>query len=963
LGRTASTKAASTSSDGSVAPNAFAPLDVRSLAPEALDLDAGVLRALAARIGPFAVVDLETTGLSQDPGAELLEVGVLLVDSDASDVRTAHTLVRPSGGIPPAIQHLTGLAEADVAAAPGRASVAPALAAALAGRALIAHNADFERAFLARDVSPTLDGATYLDTQDLLAVAHPDAPDLRLESFTRVLLGREEEHRALDDALDTARVLSRIGVGARSGEPRYATAREALERYAPDSPWLALLAKAEPGASGDAPSTLVIGESAEPPVPFDEDAIVATLVDEARGRRHFAGYRVREAQIELARQFVRTLRGGGVLLLEGGTGVGKSLAYLAATIPFAMERAAGGSRSPVVISTRTKLLQDQLLGKDIAAAARMLGHPGLRALSIKGRANYACARRLDQTLDEGLEPRIFAEDRMAYAVLLACARTRPHGEIGSLPAALRRRYPALHGLLHASVAARAEQCSREQCASYGAQCPFARRRAALADAHLVVANHDLLLRWPPDYPLYSHVICDEVHELAGVADEVYALTVSPEDVIDRLDDVFGRPAEGRSSRAPLGRSRGGARSDALAWRRGLQQDLVALGRTLAEQGNDFGELQVPERPGAGFAEAATLAENASARLEAAADAIDARTADGAAEDGGGGATPGTTRATVELRAAAATLRRALGGVGGDAVASFENLAPPHDRWRLVVRAVSPAEAFHRAFLDRVESFAGVSASLFIAGDAFAALGELELEERCRDKLTRASVPSPFPYAEHMRVVALDTREDQLVEETTAVLEHLAKRLGGRCLGLFTSLRRMREVGELLAGRLRADGIEVLIPRRAFDDPAALVERFRRGSAVLLGARTFWQGLDIPGADLQAVVIEKLPFEVPSELRRRREARLRAAGIDPFERYALGKMLLHLKQMVGRLVRTEEDRGLVVIVEGRPDRRYFRRLKDALPPGSHIRVATRADLDALLAEIGIGRAHPVLNCDS
>jgi Rad3-related DNA helicase len=186
-----------------------------------------------------------------------------------------------------------------------------------------------------------------------------------------------------------------------------------------------------------------------------------------------------------------------------------------------------------------------------------------------------------------------------------------------------------------------------------------------------------------------------------------------------------------------------------------------------------------------------------------------------------------------------------------------------------------------------------------------------------------------------------------------VLEHLARRLGGRCLGLFTSLRRMREVGELLAGRLRPDGIEVLLPRRAFDDPAALVERFRRGSAVLLGARTFWQGLDIPGADLQAVVIEKLPFDVPSELRRRREARLRSAGVDPFERYALGKMLLHLKQMVGRLVRTEEDRGLVAIVEGRPDRRYFRRLRDALPPGSQVRVATRADLDALLAEIGIG----------
>ena len=115
----------------------------------------------------------------------------------------------------------------------------------------------------------------------------------------------------------------------------------------------------------------------------------------------------------------------------------------------------------------------------------------------------------------------------------------------------------------------------------------------------------------------------------------------------------------------------------------------------------------------------------------------------------------------------------------------------------------------------------------------------------------------------------------------------ARLLGGRTLGLFTSLRRMREVGELLAEKLRGEGFDVLSPRRATDDPAALVERFSRagGGGVLLGARTFWQGLDIPGPALQAVVIEKLPFEVPTELRKRREARLRAAGHEEARRHA------------------------------------------------------------------------------
>jgi ATP-dependent DNA helicase DinG len=311
------------------------------------------------------------------------------------------------------------------------------------------------------------------------------------------------------------------------------------------------------------------------------------------------------------------------------------------------------------------------------------------------------------------------------------------------------------------------------------------------------------------------------------------------------------------------------------------------------------------------------------------------------------------RASGELRDAARALRGAFFGSDEDAVAAFERLVAPFDRWRLAVRAVAPAELFHERFADRLEALACVSASLFVAGNSFAALGELELESRYGESARRISVESPFPYREQMRVVALDAYGD-LVEETAQVLAALARLLGGRTLGLFTSLRRMRDVGELLAERLRGEGFDILSPRRATDDPAALVERFSRagGGGVLLGARTFWQGLDIPGPALQAVVIEKLPFEVPTELRKRREARLRAAGEDAFECFTLGKMLLNLKQMTGRLIRTEEDRGIAVIVEGRTDKRYFRRLGDALPSDCQVSVATPADLAELLADVGI-----------
>lgn len=171
-------------------------------------------------------------------------------------------------------------------------------------------------------------------------------------------------------------------------------------------------------------------------------------------------------------------------------------------------------------------------------------------------------------------------------------------------------------------------------------------------------------------------------------------------------------------------------------------------------------------------------------------------------------------------------------------------------------------------------------------------------------------------------------------------------------------KREHEQLQSLAERLRGEGYEILMPRRASDDPAALVERFARagGGMVLLGARAFWQGLDIPGTALQAVVIEKLPFEVPTELRKRREARLRTAGENAFERYTMGKMLLNLKQMSGRLIRSEEDRGLIAIVEGRTDRPYFRRLREAFPAEVPVNVARREDLPDLLAEVGIQLAQ-------
>ncbi len=999
-------------------------------------VDLFALMLFVEHIGSLAVLDFETTGLDPAQGAEILEIGAVLLDAKSTQLTTVHSLVRVQGEIPPGITRLTGICPDHLREAPRIEEVKQEIADLLRGRVILAHNAEFEKKFLGRWIDSDFQSDTfssnnekmrYLDTQDLLAVTYPDTPTLRLDWFTAKLLGRTEQHRGLEDAIDTLCVLAHIAEGAHRGrETRYGVVREALQNYAPQSPWLALLADAKLRLDFASHAEFIeIDPTKEVPVPFDADAIAAALRDVERGRRHFENYQFREGQVELARKFVLALSGDSeekITLLEGGTGIGKSLAYLAAAIPYAMETAKSGDRRPVVISTRTKLLQDQLLKKDIAAAARFLGYPDLRAIAMKGRANYACARRLQSVLEEGCDRgsaagkqgHLFSDEDMAYATLFSASQIRVSGELGSIASGIRRRFVPLSTLLRHSVSYRSDQCTREQCAA-SSPCAFGKKRAALSQAHLIVANHDLLLRWPPDYPSFTHLIVDEVHELAGVADEAYAQEVAPEALLDDFDEAFGNLGKGKKTRALVTKKQLQVlgEEEVRRWRRELDQDSKALGRLLgaASTGcaDEYGgvpvsaflrpvdptEKRTQEAQGRAVRFHKNLpklrehAEILSGRLQKIAQELD-KICEKNTQDECEVTT--LNRVVSNFKQAAENLSIAFLDSTQNHVISFEDLRSSFDRWRLVLRPVLLEERFREELLSKLECFVGVSASLFVgakrangnqvlAQHSFAALGEIGISAQ---EVQVFAVPSPFPYVEQMRVVALrpsdgirdfsvpdtanvvksnSTRgfvqngfsgDELLKRETVAVLADLARTLDGRTLGLFTNLKRMNEVADLLAETLREDGIEILTPRAAGDDPAQLVERFRKGRCVLLGARSFWQGLDIAGDALQAVVIEKYPFEVPTELRKRREARLKETGMNTFEIYTLAKMMLYLKQMVGRLIRSENDRGIVVIVEGRTDKGYFKKLDRALPAGSKICVAQRSELGKFLRELGIGK---------
>ncbi|MCH2186794.1 hypothetical protein MK280_13080, partial [Myxococcota bacterium] len=261
--------------------------------------------------GPLALCSVVTRGAHDSRTSRVLELAIILLDGpDASKARWVLSSEGARGRHEP--------------------ESLEALTPALSRRTWVVHDVMAVRPFLSRCVSPTLAKARVLDTLDLVSVAHPDAESFGLEALTVPLLGRRPAQGAERRALDLLQVLLAISAGELA--PRYRAAARALDRFVSRSPWTALI----PDSMGDGDDDgspghfLAIGETQEAPVPFEADAIASALLDEDRGRRHFDHYRARPEQVDLMRAFVRNLTEGGHLLLEGGTGVGKSLAYLAA---------------------------------------------------------------------------------------------------------------------------------------------------------------------------------------------------------------------------------------------------------------------------------------------------------------------------------------------------------------------------------------------------------------------------------------------------------------------------------------------------------------------------------------------------------------------------------------------------------------------------------------------------------
>ncbi|MHB8764796.1 MAG: ATP-dependent DNA helicase [Deferrisomatales bacterium] len=600
--------------------------------------------------------------------------------------------------------------------------------------------------------------------------------------------------------------------------------------------------------------------------------------------RALPGYAPRPPQQQMAAAVARVLSAGGLLLAEAGTGTGKTLAYLAPAVL---------SRRRVVVSTATKTLQNQILEQDVPLLARALDRP-VSAVSLKGRQNYLCLRRFEQFRSRPLFR--FVREGQFYDRLERWAgstQTGDRAELSELP----DDYGPWREVCATSDTCWGARCPRE------ADCHFQRHRRAAHRAQVVVVNHhlffaDLALRAAAAaevLPRYAAVVFDEAHHLEAVATQYFGVQVSPHRVSELVRDAgelaAGAPALGAALAAVTEASTG------------FWAALPAAGSA--------------QRLRAAFAgEAGQALDDLRRAMEDCLVRLRPREAEGPTAEN-------LVRRAGEL---ARDLARFAAPPGGGEV----RWAEPRPRGATLHSApVDVGPALEAALYGEPDAVVLTSATLRVGGSFEYLRSRLGIPAGAEELV----VPSPFDYpAQGLLYVPRampDPNQPGFPARVAAEIAALLAASRGRAFCLFTSHRVLRSVAEALRGRLP---YQLLV--QGEQPREVLLREFRADvHSVLLGAQSFWEGVDVPGEALSAVIIDRIPFASPGDpLVESRIESLRNRGESPFGAYQLPAAAMGLRQGVGRLIRRSTDRGLVAVLDTRVlEKSYGRYLLASLPP--------------------------------
>jgi ATP-dependent DNA helicase DinG len=919
----------------------------------------------------IVALDIETTGLDPEKDA-IIEIGAVRFSGKRVEGEWS-TLVNPGRRIPPFITQLTGINDQMVLKAPPIHAVLAHLKDFVGDSPILGQNIRFDLSFLRRlHIFADNDA---LDTYELASILMPGAGRYNLSALVQALgVMLPATHRALDDAQATRGVYLRLMEEA-AHLPLNLLAE--IVRLSEPIDWGASLplqevlrARSREVVSVDAMEKLSHGplfnraraypapllQAEHDPFPLDIDEVASLLEQGGAFSRHFPEFEYRPQQVEMLRGVTQALSQHRHLMVEAGTGTGKSMAYL---IPAALWALKNNRR--VVISTNTINLQDQLINKDIPDLCEALDIP-VRAAVLKGRSNYLCPRRLEIMRHRG--PETVDEMRVLAKVLiwLQGTHTGDRSEIN-----LNGPYERM---VWNRLSSEDEGCTTENCLKrFDGACPFHQAHQAAEGAHLLVVNHALLLadvatgnRVLPDY---EYLIVDEAHHLEDATTNALSFHITQLD-IERALRELGGPTAGLLGWA-LSATLGILSPEDYAGLNHLVQvttdqafRLETLTRRFFQsvdnflvdqrEGRDMGMYSHQER-----VIPATRSQPAWGEVELAWDDIQ-------------NCLIPLTENLALLAQGTLEINEALAENDNELYGSLVNM---YRRWKEFsdeVQALVFAPAPERVYWVEVQPN-GARVSLHAAPLHIGQLMERYLwREKAAVIMTSATLTTAgeFDYLRG-RLNAIDAYELALGSpfdfETAALLYlvndiaepndrhghqrgvetgliNLCKATGGRTLVLFTSYDQLKRTSQAISPVLARE--EILVYEQGEGaSPHTLLETFRTSDrAVLLGTRAFWEGVDIPGIALSVLVIAKLPFDVPSDpiIAARSET-----FEDPFYEYSLPEAILRFRQGFGRLIRTQSDRGVVVVFDKRVlTKKYGRLFIDSLPPCT-VKIGNLADL--------------------
>ena len=949
----------------------------------------------------FVSLDVETTGLDQTRD-RITEVGMVRFTRDGVDA-TYSQLVNPGREIPLRIQQLTGIAPADVVAAPHFNSVRLDIEEFIGEATVVGQNVGFDLSMLDREgIKPPGD---VLDTLELARLVDPGHRSHNLSALAeRYGVAHPDAHRALADAETTravflallaraealpgdliAELIGLAGGMAWSPATLLREIAEARGETAPSPPSPA--ARARPAAPAAAPIPDAPPRPEAPAIyaPLDELS-QSVLAAGARNQEPFGVWEERSEQAGMTRAVARAMESGGQLLVEAGTGTGKSLAYL---IPAALRALTTGGRA--IVSTNTIALQEQLLEQDVPATRLLLrdalgdeAADALRVTTLKGRRNYLCRRRL-------------AQERAAGAVapggggaVTSEAGAAANRLLARLIVWLRDTQTGDRSELHVGpdeesawsyFSAEGEDCLSSRSCPYvrDGSCFLLRARRRAEAAHIVIANHALLLSDMAAgggvLPSADTLIADEGHHLEDAATQHLGLSLRVASFTDLLERVHRLGPRG-TDQGVAGAARAAMaaappslfhddpdgealRAELVAGLTGVAPAISAAAVAVEGYFTALHQFAHDHARGAGASDtrlrltAGVRAQPGWSAIETRWDAVFAALRDVDAALASLGETIDEVAAAAAiaeddeerageewegLSAELANVRAAL----AERCEQAGDLLTRHDAATVTWLDSSPRSEFatlHAAPLTvasqlRDELF-GPRRTSVVTGATLAVEGRFDfIQERLGlPDAAGERFGSPFDYRRAVRLLLpgdmpppSDRAYQAAVEEA---LIDVAMAAAGRTLALFTSHGALRAAARGVRGPLEEAGI-VVLAQGVDGSPARVLQALRENPrSLLLGTASLWEGVDIPGDTVSVVVIARLPFAVPSDP-------VQAARADeydnPFMRYSVPQAVTRFRQGFGRLIRRKDDRGLVVVLDGRlGGKRYGQSFLRSLPP--------------------------------